>query len=57
MRIISYIEEDDVIKRILRHLNLWEDDALPVKLLHPPPESKGDQRYEPIDDGYGPNIE
>ena len=51
MRIISYIEEEEVIKKILKHLNLWEEDAPPVKLLRSPPEEKkGDYKYELFDD-------
>lgn len=45
MRIISYIEEEDVIKRILKHLKLWEE-ASPVR----PPPNKSNYSYEPIND-------
>jgi len=35
MRIIALINDPDVIKRILRHLGLWEDG--PEAVQRPPP--------------------
>ncbi len=34
MKIISFIDEDDVIRRILKHCNLWKE---PVE--RPPPKA------------------
>jgi hypothetical protein len=31
MRIVAFIEDEEVIKKILKHLGLWE-----VKVQHPP---------------------
>jgi hypothetical protein len=35
MRIISFIEEDEVIRKILKHCGLWKEQA-----PRPPPEEK-----------------
>ena len=35
MRIIAFIEDDKVIKRILKHLNLWDKKARPPPLPRP----------------------
>ena len=42
MKIISIIEDREVIKGILKHLNFWEEEN------RAPPETV----YEPFDDGY-----
>ncbi len=51
MKIIAYIDRQDVIKKILKHLNLWEDES-----GRSPPDRKreiiNDIVYEPFDDGY-----
>jgi hypothetical protein len=40
MRIVAFIEEGDVIRRILEYLNLWDVSARPPpKLAMPPPET------------------
>ena len=31
MRIISFIDQPDVIKKILRHLSLWEESHAPLE--------------------------
>ncbi len=43
MKLISIIHERDIIRKILEHLNLWEQDL-------PPPV--GEYIHEPYDDGY-----
>ncbi len=48
MRIISFITEDLVVKKILDHLGLWNED-----LSRAPPPKK-DVVYEPINDGWFP---
>ena len=46
MRIIAFITEFLVVKRILDHLGLWKTD-------HPRgPPPKDETRYEPFDDGW-----
>jgi hypothetical protein len=37
MRIISFIEEEEVIKKILKHLDLWDKKARPPPKANPPP--------------------
>ena len=44
MSVINIIYEKDVIQKILKHLDLWEQDM-------PPPAEEG-YIYEPYDDGY-----
>jgi len=39
MRIIAFIEDEEVIKKILKHLGLWE-----IK-QRPPPKSTGPPEY------------
>jgi hypothetical protein len=33
MKVISVIEDEDVIKKILKHLGLWDQKARPPKAL------------------------
>lgn len=52
MKIISFIHERAVIRKILKHLDLWEE-----KRSRPPPPvtlqiSETALRYEPVDDGW-----
>jgi len=51
MRIISFIDEAQVIRRILEHLGLWSDKPRGK----PPPklQEQGDTVYQPFDDGWG----
>ena len=44
MKVISIIYKQDVVQKILEHLNLWEQDLSP-------PAYEG-LMYEPYDDGY-----
>jgi hypothetical protein len=44
MRIIAFIEDEEVIKKILRHLGLWEAKA------RPPPKVKVPSETISIDD-------
>ena len=43
-----FINETDVIRKILEHLGLWEDKIPPE---HAPPDSIPEKNYEPYDDG------
>jgi len=41
MKVISVIEDEDVIKKILKHLRLWDQKSRPVYVHHtgrPPPK-------------------
>jgi len=49
MKIVSFINEVDVIRKILEHLGLWED-KIPVGRA--PPVSIPEKNYEPYDDGW-----
>ncbi len=45
MRIISFIEQPDVIKKILKHLGLWEDSHAPLERSPPEKELTFDPYY------------
>jgi len=45
MRIISFIDQPDVIKKILQHLGLWEES-------HAPPEKNQRKREITFDPSY-----
>ena len=49
MRIISFIDAPDVIKKILQHLGLWEES-------HAPPESERPIKELTIDPSYSQLI-
>ncbi len=49
MKIIGFINEADVIRKILEHLNLWEEKS-PVERA--PPDSIREKSYEPYDDSW-----
>jgi hypothetical protein len=49
MKIISFISEADVIRKILEHLELWEEKT-PVE--RGPPDLIREKSYEPYDDGW-----
>ena len=52
MKIVSFITEAAVIRRILQHLNLWRESMTAAK---PPPAlviSNDIAGYEPFDDGW-----
>ena len=49
MKIISFINEADVIRKILEHLNLWEEKT-PVERA--PPDLIHEKSCEPYDDGW-----
>jgi len=36
--VVAFIEDPDVVKKILRHLNLWEFRQPPRLVAHAPPE-------------------
>jgi hypothetical protein len=39
MRIISWIEDEEVIKKILKHLGLWLPKRSPQPRAHAPPQA------------------
>ena len=47
MKIISFIEEEDVIRKILKHCNLWKDSApRPLPLEKPPRKEDGEPQCD-----------
>jgi hypothetical protein len=50
MKFVALIDDNEVIEKILRHLNLWPENSLPVRA--PPPSMIQDCIYEPFFDGY-----
>jgi hypothetical protein len=50
MKIISFINERRVIEKILRHLDLWEEERTVEQAGRAPPERR--LRYEPFDDDW-----
>ena len=38
MRVIAFIEEQEVIRKILTHLGLWQIKTQPRPVAHAPPE-------------------
>ncbi len=46
MRIISFIDQADVIKKILQHLGLWEDCQAPSESA-PPREEIKELNFDP----------
>ena len=49
MKIISFINENDIIRKILEYLELWEDKT---PLERAPPVSIPEKSYEPYEDGW-----
>jgi hypothetical protein len=56
MRLISLIEDDPTIEKILRHLDLWEGSARPTERA-PPLRLEPEYIREPFDDDlpFGPD--
>ena len=55
MRIISFIDESEIIKKILKHLDIWDVKRKPSPCANdPPPESFiiYDQSSSPCADDY-----
>jgi Putative transposase/Transposase zinc-binding domain len=58
MKIVSFIVERKVIRKILTHLKLWTGNAIrgsphwPGKVGASPTTSKQERRYDPVDDGW-----
>ena len=50
MKVIAFIEDDEVVKKILKHLGLW--DRRPRPPPKPPPVK--DIAYEPSNTGHPP---
>ena len=63
MRIISFIEEEEIIKKILLHLNLWmtknhdppPNDKIHQQIHNPQTLETNDNLYEPVYD-YFPQM-
>ena len=53
MRIISFIDQPDVIKKILQHLGLWEDVREPQSNeSHAPPDRNQGKKEITFDPSY-----
>jgi len=56
MKIIAFIEQEEVIKKILKHLGLWEVKGRPPPKVHSPPAERytdySDSQITPWDDDY-----
>lgn len=39
MRVIAFIEDQEVIRKILTHLRLWQIKARPLSVAHAPPDA------------------
>ena len=48
MRIISFIDQPEVIKKILQHLGLWEDSHAPPERSPPGKELTFDPSYSQV---------
>ncbi|RPI75061.1 MAG: hypothetical protein EHM45_15860 [Desulfobacteraceae bacterium] len=53
MKIIAFIEDEEVIKKILKHLGLWDRRTRPPPKLKPSQPAK-DIVYEPSDTDHPP---
>ena len=38
MKIIAFIEQEEIVKKILKHVGLWEVKCRPPPKIHSPPE-------------------
>ena len=50
MKLIALIDDNEVIEKILRHLDLWQKEAIPARA--PPKPVIQDYILEPFFDGY-----
>ena len=50
MKMIALIDDNEVIEKILRHLDLWPQEALPVRA--PPAPVIQEYILEPVFDDY-----
>jgi hypothetical protein len=48
MKLIALIDDDEMIEKILRHLDLWPEDCLSARA--PPKPVIQDYIYEPVTD-------
>jgi hypothetical protein len=53
MRVVSVIEDEQVIKKILKHLNLWEIKRKPLPIANVPPIGV----FPTYDEQPGPSID
>ena len=42
MKLIAFIEQAEIIEKILKHLGLWDEKKRPPPKIHPPP---GEEDY------------
>jgi hypothetical protein len=52
MKIVSFITEAAIIRRILEHLGLWTGKKQKAPAGRAPPSLDREKRYEPFDDGW-----
>jgi len=56
MKIISFIEREEIIEKILKHLDFWEVKTRPPPKIHSPPAELyadySDSQIPPWDDDY-----
>jgi len=55
MRVVAFIEDPDVVNKILKHLNLWEFKKPPRPVAHAPPIIElptYDDAFQPSADDY-----
>jgi len=58
MRILSFIEDEQVIKKILRHLGLWEIKARPPPKANAPPLiDYSDSQLPPSEDYHYSDVD
>jgi hypothetical protein len=53
MRVIAFIQDQEVIRKILTHLGLWLIKARPRPVAHAPPQLAA----APFDDWPAPSVE
>jgi hypothetical protein len=54
MRIIAWIEQEEIVKKVLKHVGLWDvKQKRPLPKTHSPPEiSYFDSHNQSCDDGF-----
>jgi hypothetical protein len=53
MKIIAFIEDEEVVKKILKHLDLWDRKTRPTSKIKSVPFTKNID-YEPSDTAHPP---
>ena len=57
MKLIALIDDGEVIEKILRHLDLWPEQAAPSRLSRAPPPDGGERIIEPYFDDPFPDYD